>query len=151
MGCLLSSSMLGLKATSSKKAYAACCVMHVCCRPCPFPHVRPPMPPRETLKLLKACLAQFLWGLWVLVHTRFCLSHLSISGGYGFDSKCDFAPPTILLGYLLCPWKWSIFFFLVRSNILLTMVVHQWVAILECLQKMSSRPSTPPSCLFYKV
>ena len=28
-------------------------------------------------------LAQSLWGLWVLVHTRFCLSPLSISGGYG--------------------------------------------------------------------
>ena len=26
----------------------------------------------------------------------------------GFDSKCDFAPPTILLGLLLCPWMWGI-------------------------------------------
>ena len=24
----------------------------------------------------------------------------------GFDSKCDFAPPTFLLGLLLCPWMW---------------------------------------------
>ena len=32
---------------------------------------------------LKAGLVQSLWGLWVLVHTRFCLSPLSISGGYG--------------------------------------------------------------------
>ena len=23
---------------------------------------------------------------------------------YGFDYKCDFAPPTMLLGLLLCPW-----------------------------------------------
>ena len=56
-----------------------------------------------------------LWGLWVLVHTRFCLSPPSISEhtpvGMGFDSKCDFIPPTILLGLLLCPWKWGIFFF----------------------------------------
>ena len=37
-------------------------------------------------------LAQSLWGLWVLVHTRFCLSPPSISGSVGFDSKCDLAP-----------------------------------------------------------
>ena len=23
----------------------------------------------------------------------------------GFDSKCDFTPPTLLLGLLLCPWS----------------------------------------------
>ena len=28
----------------------------------------------------------------------------------GFDSKCDLAPPTIFLGFLLCPWMLSIFF-----------------------------------------
>ena len=26
----------------------------------------------------------------------------------GFESKCDFAPPTVLLGLLLCPWTWGI-------------------------------------------
>ena len=30
--------------------------------------------------------------------------------GMGFDSKHDFAPPIILLGHLLCPWTWGIFF-----------------------------------------
>ena len=30
--------------------------------------------------------------------------------GMGFDSKCDFTPPTILLGLLLCPWMWGVFF-----------------------------------------
>ena len=30
--------------------------------------------------------------------------------GMGFDSKCDFTPPTILLGLLLCPWTWKSFF-----------------------------------------
>ena len=30
--------------------------------------------------------------------------------GVGFDYKCDFAPPTILLGLFLCPWMWCIFF-----------------------------------------
>ena len=40
-----------------------------------------PVPLQETLKHLKAGLAQSLWGL--LVCTRFCLSLLSLSGGYG--------------------------------------------------------------------
>ena len=26
----------------------------------------------------------------------------------GFDSKREFAPPTVLLGLLLCPWAWGI-------------------------------------------
>ena len=26
----------------------------------------------------------------------------------GFDSKCDFAPPAVFLGLLLCPWTWDI-------------------------------------------
>ena len=46
-----------------------------------------------------------------------------------FDSKCDFAPPTILLRLLLCSWTWVSF--LVGSNILLSMVVQQPVVILE--------------------
>ena len=29
--------------------------------------------------------------------------------GMGFDSKLNFAPPTTLLGHLLCPWMWGIF------------------------------------------
>ena len=52
---------------------------------------------------------------------KVCLSPPSISGGYGFDSKCNFAPLPVLLGLLLCPWTWDIFF-LVGSNILLSMV-----------------------------
>ena len=28
--------------------------------------------------------------------------------GMGFDSKCEFAPPTVLLGLLLRPWVWGI-------------------------------------------
>ena len=30
--------------------------------------------------------------------------------GVGFDSKCDFTPPAILLGLRLCPWTWGVFF-----------------------------------------
>ena len=28
----------------------------------------------------------------------------------GFESKCDFSPPPVFLGLLLCPWTWGIFF-----------------------------------------
>ena len=41
--------------------------------------------------------------------------------GMGFDSKCDFPPPTILLGRPLFSWMWVSF--LVGSNIVLLMVV----------------------------
>ena len=54
--------------------------------------------------------------------SRFCLSLCAVSGswctpglfepseslvGMWFDSKCNFASPTILLGFL-CPWIWGI-------------------------------------------
>ena len=39
---------------------------------------------------------RFVWALWVSLEVM------------QFDSKCDFTPPTILLGLLLCTWTWSI-------------------------------------------
>ena len=39
-------------------------------------------------------LFQSRWGLWVLVHTRFVWALWSSLVGMGFDSKCDFTPPT---------------------------------------------------------
>ena len=111
MGHLLGSSMVGLMVTSSKRAYATCWVTQVCCNQSPCPHSRPLLTHASTGDThSKADLAQSLWGLWGLVHTRFWLSPPSMSGGLGFDSKCDFAPPTVLLGPLLCPWTWGIFF-----------------------------------------
>ena len=53
-------------------------------------------------------LYQSLWGPWVLVHTRFVWALWASLEGMQFDSKCDFAPPTILLGLLLCTWMWDI-------------------------------------------
>ena len=52
-------------------------------------------------------LSQSLWGLRDLVRTRFVWALWAFLVGIGFDSKCDFAPPTVLLG-LLCPWTWGI-------------------------------------------
>jgi len=57
-----------------------------------------------------------------------------------FVSKHDFAPLTVLLGLLLCPWQG--YLFLVGSNILLSMVVQRLVSSLEFSQeKMSPHPS----------
>ena len=70
-----------------------------------------------------------------------CALQVSLEG-MRFDSKCDFAPPTVLLGFsfaLGC--RVSI---LVRSNILLLMVVHLLIATLD-LSQMSTCPSTLPS------
>ena len=53
-------------------------------------------------------LSQSLCGLWVLVHTRYVWALWASLVGMGFDFKCDFTPPTILLGLLLCPWMWDI-------------------------------------------
>ena len=49
-------------------------------------------------------------GLWVLVCTAFVWALWVSLTGRVFDSKCDFAPPTILLGLLLCPWMWVFYF-----------------------------------------
>lgn len=64
--------------------------------------------------------------------------------GTGFDSKCNFAPPAVLFGLLLCSWMWSVFFF-GGINILLSDSCSAVSCILEFSQKMSTRPSTPPS------
>ena len=67
------------------------------------------MPPQETNTQRQIWLS-LLWGPWVLVQIMFCLSPPSSLVGMGFDSKHDFAPPTVLLGLLLCPWTCTIFF-----------------------------------------
>ena len=41
MSCLLGGSMVGLIVTSSKRAYATCCVTLVCCTQSPWPCSRP--------------------------------------------------------------------------------------------------------------
>ena len=77
-------------------------------------------------------LALSLWGLWVLVYTR-CVRVLRTSlVGMWFDSKCDFAPPT-----KASPLPLNVQHFLcVGSYILLSIVVQQWVVILEFSRKI---------------
>ena len=77
-------------------------------RPEPLPLQQATADPYLSRRHSNTVLAQSLWGLWDLVYTGFfepseCLA------GMVFDSKCDFTPPTVLLGLLLCPWMWGIF------------------------------------------
>ena len=131
-------SVVGLTATSSKRAYAT------------LGAPRAPLlwQPTANSYLLRrhsdTVLARSLWGLWVLVCTGFVWALQASLVGMGFDSKHHFVPPTILLGLLLCPLSCGIFF-LVGSSVLLSTVVKQRVVILEFLQgKMSAHPSTMP-------
>ena len=97
-------SMVVLMATSSKRTYVpprsnaprAPTAAAVYCWP---------IPPQETLKHSSVSVSvgslgpgvhKVVWALWASLT------------GMGFDSKCNFAPPTILLGLLLCPWTWGI-------------------------------------------
>ena len=62
----------------------------------------------------QAGLAQLLWGHcsfpWVLVCTGFLVCALLESlVGLKFDFERDCAPPTVLLGLLLCPWSCGVF------------------------------------------
>ena len=54
-------------------------------------------------------LVQSLWGVWVLVHTRFLWALWAFLEIREFDPKCNFALPSILLELFLCPWAWRIF------------------------------------------
>ena len=97
--------MVGLMVTSSKWAYAKpkSATLRA---PAPAAGHCWLAPPQE---ILNTVLAQSLWRLWVLVHTRFIWALQASLVGIEFDSKCDFAPPTILLGLLLCSWILGIF------------------------------------------
>ena len=98
------------------------CHTQVCCTQGPCPCSRPLLT-HISAGDTQTVLAQ-LQGLWVLVLKRFIWTLWVSLGGKGFDSKCDFTPPTILLELLLCSWTWGIFFFfLVGSSVLQSMVV----------------------------
>ena len=113
MGLLLSGSMMELIETSSKRAHVTRCVSQVCCCQSPSPCRRPLLTHASAgdIQALQRpvwlsicgvsgswCAHRFVWALWVSLV------------GIGFDCKHDFSPPTILLGLLLCPLTWGIFF-----------------------------------------
>ena len=90
--------------TSSKKAYA---IPRTTAprAPAPTAVLFWPVPPQETPKHSSVSVSEVLW---VLVSSRYVWALWASLVDIGFDSKCDFAPPAILLGLLLCPWTWDI-------------------------------------------
>jgi len=147
--CILAwgQTMVGVMVTSFKRTYARTVVFNApdptgChCRPTHLPEASGHSQASLAQSLVGSLLLSpgswwaqgFVWALWASLAMM------------GFDSKRDFAPPTVLLGLLLCPWMWRIFF-LVGCSVVLSMV--QWLlAILEFShEKMSAQPSTLPSC-----
>ena len=93
--------MLGLMATSSKRAYA---IPKSVAPGAPAPAAVHcwSMPPQETPKHSSGsvsgswCAEGYIWALWASL------------AGMGFDSKCDFTPSAVVLELLLCPWTWAI-------------------------------------------
>ena len=84
-----------------------------------------------------------VWSLCPGAHKVFLSPPRSLAGT-SFDSKRDFAPSTLLLGLLLCPWMWGSFFGGIQHSPIDN--VQQRVVILEfSQQKMSTCPSTSPS------
>ena len=98
------SSVMGLMATSSKRAYA---VSDTAAPRASVPEADPrwAVPPQETLKHSSVSVSVGSPGPGA---HKVCLSLLSISGRNGAYAKCELAPPTILLGLLLYPWMWGI-------------------------------------------
>ena len=148
MGRLLYGSVVGLMATSSKRAYATRCVTQVCCTQSPCLCGRP------LLTHTSAGDTQTLKGRSGSVSV----------GSLGTDvqkslvepSKCLWQVWGLILNAIspLLPSCWGFFFalgwevcFFVRSNILLSLGVQQEDSIMEVSQEeMSTCPSTPPSC-----
>ena len=72
------------------------------------------MPPQETLRHSKRGLAQSLMGVIVLFPQSRCTQGFVCAlqeslASLRHDAKCNFSPPTILLGFLLCPGFWVSF------------------------------------------
>ena len=87
-------------------------------------------------------LSQSLWGLWVLMRTRFVWALWVSLAGMGFDSKQDFTHPSVLLGLLLCPWTWDI------SSKSLQQDIRGWYTMYLTGLKLSPaflRQTLPPS------
>ena len=85
VGRLLGGSVVGLMVIFSKRTYTTHRASQVCCSQSPCTHGRPLLTHASAgdTQTLKGGLVQSLWCIWFLVHTRFCLSPLSIAGGYG--------------------------------------------------------------------
>ena len=109
MSCRLSGSIVGLKATSSKRTYITHHACQICCSQRPYPSGRPLLThvsAGDTQALKGRSDSVSVGSLGPGVH-KALFEPSSISSRY---EVCDFALPTILFGLLLCPWTWSIVF-----------------------------------------
>jgi len=153
VGCLLSSSSVGLMATSSKRTYATLCASQVCCSQSPCVPGRPVLTCASAgdTQTLKGRCGLVSWGSLLLslgpVHTRVLFvpsEHLWWVWGLFPNTVLPCLPS--FWGFTFVPGHGISF--LVGSNILPLMLVQQLVVILVFLQeKMSTHPFTPPSWL----
>ena len=97
------------------------CHTQICCIQSPCPCGSPLLTRTSTGDAqTQVCLSR---GLWVLVHTRLVWALWASLAGMGFDSKCNIAPPIILLELLLCPW-----YFYLLCNFL---SLYKWRSIIS--------------------
>ena len=87
--------------------------------PEPLPLQQSTVNPHLLRRQTNTVLSQSLWGLWLLVHTRYVWVLWASLADMGFDSKHNFAPSTNFLGLLLCPWMWDI-----SSKLLQALHIH---------------------------
>ena len=97
-------SLVGLMATSSNRSYAIAGLLH----PEPLSLQQSTVDSYFFRRHSNMVLSQSLWGLWVLVLTRFVWAIWASLAATGFNVKHYFAPPINCLGHLLCPWTWGI-------------------------------------------
>ena len=86
VGRLLSGSVVGLMVTSSKRIYATRSSSQVCYSQSSYPLRQATADPcllRRHWNTQRHVWLSLLWGPWVLVHTRFCLSPPRVSDEYG--------------------------------------------------------------------
>ena len=112
MGCLLSGSMVGLKATSSKRAYATYCVFQVCCSQRLCPRHRPLLActstgDTQTLKGRSASVSVGPLGPGTHKILFKPSKHLWQECGVILNA---FHPFYQLVGTTPLPWTWGIFF-----------------------------------------
>ena len=83
------------------------CYIQVCCTQSRWPCSSPLLTHTSTGNAQTQFYLSLCGSLGPGVH-KVCLSPLTVSSGYGFDSKHDFTPSTVFLGLLLCSWMWGI-------------------------------------------
>ena len=139
MGCLLGGSGVGLMTASSKGSLPHGVPLRCAGARVPVPVAGHfwPMLPQETCKHSKAALP-YLCGISGSWCTK---DYLSPSGYRVFILKAISPHPHHLVGAYPLALDMGYLLFVV-SNILLSMVLQQGLAILEFLQKMSTHPST---------